>query len=359
MSAKLLSPFHLREVKIRNRVWMAPMCQYMAVDGVANSWHQTHLISRAVGGVGLVMLEATAVTAQGRITPGCLGLWNETQEKALQPIVDEIRGQNATVGIQLAHAGRKASSHKPWNGGKGLLSDQGAWPTVSASPLAFSTDTSKPHELTRTEMDSITESFLKATERSVRAGFQIVELHMAHGYLLHQFLSPLSNQRTDEFGGSFENRSRFPLQVTKAIRQAWPQNLPLFVRLSVTDWAQEGWDLQQSLVLCQELKKIGVDLIDCSSGGLVPHAKIPAEPGYQVPFADRIRQDVQIPTAAVGLITTPHQIEDILLKNQADAVFLARELLRNPYFVLNAEPLFQNPGPTLWPDSYLRAKLTP
>jgi 2,4-dienoyl-CoA reductase-like NADH-dependent reductase (Old Yellow Enzyme family) len=333
MSTQLFTPIELRGLKIKNRIFMSPMCQYSSIDGVAQSWHMAHLGSRAVGGVGLVTVEATGVSPEGRISPGDMGLWNEDQMKALAPIVQLIKSQGAAAAIQLAHAGRKASTDLPWVTGGPLPVDQGGWsPILAPSAVPFDKGYQTPQALDSAGLKKVLADFVSAAGRAQQAGFDVVEIHCAHGYLLHSFLSPLSNTRTDEFGGSLENRMRFPLQVAEAVRKAWPQTLPVFVRISATDWAQGGWDLEQSVHFCKKLKTLGIDLIDVSTGGLVPHVKIPVGPGYQVPCSEEIRKLVQMPTGAVGMITEAHQANDILAQGKADVVFLARELLRSPYW---------------------------
>ena len=353
--SSLFSPFQLRDLLIRNRVFVSPMCQYSADDGIAGPWHMVHYGSRAVGGAGLVIFEATAISPEGRISPNDLGLWNETQAQALTPIVEFIKVHGAVPAIQLAHAGRKASTALPWLGGKALNPVEGGWEPVAPSSLPFSPEHLTPHELTTKEIKNIVDDFVKAALRALEAGFEVVEVHMAHGYLLHEFLSPLSNQRTDEFGGSLTNRMRFPIQVTQAVREVWPKHLPIFVRISATDWVENGWDLQQSTQLAQRLKDTGVDLIDCSSGGLLPLVDIPVAPGFQVPFATAIRNEADIASGAVGLIIEPEQAEQIIKNNQADAVLLARQLLRDPYWPLYAARKLQ--ADIHWPHQYQRAKL--
>ncbi len=340
----LLTPLTLRSITLRNRIAMSPMCQYCATDGFANDWHLVHLGSRAVGGAGLVMVEATAVSPEGRITPGDLGIWDDKHVEPLARICRFVESQGAVPAIQLAHAGRKASTEVPWKGGNPLTPDQGAWPVLGPSPLSFSEQHPTPHGLSEAEIEHVTQRFLAATRRALAAGFKIIEIHAAHGYLLHSFLSPLSNQRTDQYGGSFENRTRFLLDVTQRVRGLVPAELPLFVRISATDWVEGGWDADQSVELAKRLRKADVDLVDCSSGGLVPVAKIPVGPGYQVPFASRIKLEAGVRTGAVGLITEPSQANEVIAHCDADLVFLARELLRNPYWAhrayaeLNEEP---------------------
>jgi 2,4-dienoyl-CoA reductase-like NADH-dependent reductase (Old Yellow Enzyme family) len=350
----LFTSVTLRGLTLRNRIVVSPMCQYSAEEGLPDDWHLVHLGSRAVGGAGLVIAEATAVTPEGRISPGDLGLWSDAQTAAFGRITRFIREHGAAAGIQLAHAGRKASTDAPWRGDQSLMPAQGGWIPVAPSPLAFEEGDPIPRELDRAGIDGIVDAFVAATHRSLEAGFQVVELHMAHGYLLHEFLSPLSNQRQDEYGGSLENRARLPLRVARAVREAWPDALPVFVRISATDWVEGGWDLAQSIQLARWFKELGIDLIDCSSGGTVPHARIPVAPGYQVPFAREIRREAGIATGAVGMITDPAQADGILERGEADVVLLGRELLRDPYWPLHAA---SDRGVDLpWPDQYARAK---
>ena len=351
---QLFTPLQLRRITIRNRVFVSPMCQYSSTDGLPNDWHLVHLGSRAVGGAGLVMVEASAITPEGRISPADSGMWSPAHAQAFRPITAFIAQQGAVPAIQLAHAGRKASTAAPWDGDHAVLPEQGGWQPIAPSAVSFSSKSPTPREMTGRDLQQTLDTFVNAACLSLEAGFQVIELHLAHGYLLHEFLSPLSNHRTDEYGGSLENRMRLPLQVAAAVRGVWPEQYPLFVRISATDWKEGGWDLEQSVVLARQLKALGVDLIDCSSGGLVPDAKIPAAPGFQVPFAERIRRDVGIATGAVGLVTRPEQAEEILAWGQADAVFLARELLRNPYWPLHAAQVL---GVEVdWPKQYARAK---
>lgn len=331
------------------------MCQYSSEDGGANDWHLVHLGSRAVGGAGLVMMEATAVTPEGRITPKDNGIWGDSHVPKLKQITDFIRSQGAVPAIQLAHAGRKASRKVPWEGGDLCPKTAGGWDVVGASPVSFGGDYSTPHELTTHEISALIQSFVQATKRSEQAGFDLVEIHSAHGYLLHSFLSPLSNRRKDDYGGSFENRTRFLLEVTRAVRKTWPDSKPVAVRLSCSDWEPEGWTIQDSVELSKKLKTEGVDLIDCSSGGNTPTAKIPVGASYQVPFAQAIRKDVTIPTAAVGMITEPMQADDIIRTGRADMVFLARELLRDPYWPLHAAKVVHQSKNVVVPVQYSRA----
>jgi len=345
----LFDPLTLRSVTFPNRIWVSPMCQYSSDDGMPNDWHLVHLGSRAVGGAGLVIVEASGVSPEGRITEWDSGIWSEAHADAFRRIVDFIHAQGSVAGIQLAHAGRKASTDKPWHGGRALPS----WTPLAPSAIPFREGDPVPHALSLPEIDEIVSQFVRATQWSLRAGFRVVEIHAAHGYLLHEFLSPLCNTREDEYGGSLENRMRLTLRVAAEVRAAWAAELPLFVRISATDWAEGGWDLEQSVVLSSRLRDLGVDLIDCSSGGAVPHAKIEIGPGYQVPFAREIRSRVGIATGAVGLITTAHQAADIVTSGAADAVLLARQMLRDPYFPLHAaRELGVEVG---WPDQYGRA----
>lgn len=351
----LFEPLTLRGITFRNRVFVSPMCQYSSVAGLPNDWHQVHLGSRAVGGAGLVLAEATAVVPEGRISTADTGLWNDAQAQAFRPITRFIREQGAVPGVQLAHAGRKASTQVPWVGVGAVEPADGGWSPVAPSAVPFATGYPQPQALTIAAIDLLVEQWVAAARRAHDAGFEVIELHMAHGYLAHQFLSPLSNQRTDEYGGALENRMRFPLQVAAAVRAEWPEDLPLFVRISATDWTDGGWDVEQSVRLCRELREIGADLIDCSSGGNVAAAKIPVAPGYQVPFAERIRAEAGIATAAVGLITDPVQANDIVAGGRADAVLLARQLLRDPYWPLHAARALGVDVP--WPNQYQRAKV--
>lgn len=308
------------------------MCQYSASDGLPDDWHLVHLGSRAVGGAAAVIAEATAVAPAGRISPADTGIWNDAQQFAWAPIARFIQAQGAVPGIQLAHAGRKASTAPPWLGGKQVWAEEGGWQPVAPSALAFDEGYATPVALDEAGIDRVARDFAAAARRSLAAGFQLIELHAAHGYLLHEFLSPLANRRDDRYGGSFDNRIRLTLEVVAAVREVWPEHLPLWLRLSATDWADGGWDLEQSIALARRVREMGVDLIDVSSGGLVPATRIPVGPGYQVPFAALIRQHADIATAAVGLITGPGQAERIIESGQADVVLLARELLRDPYF---------------------------
>ena len=326
----LFTPFEQRGLTLRNRIAVSPMCQYSATDGMPDDWHLVHLGSRAVGGASLVIAEATAVSAEGRISAQDVGLWNDAQRDAWQPITRFIEAQGAIAGVQLAHAGRKASSKRPWDGGGPMK--EGAWATVAPSAIPFDEDWHTPAALDEAGLRKVVDDFRRAAERALAAGFRLVEVHAAHGYLLHQFLSPLSNRRQDIYGGSFENRARLLREVVAAVREVWPAELPLWVRISATDWHEDGWDIEQSVRLARELPALGVDVVDVSSGGLVPHVRIPVGPGYQVPFAARIRREAGIATAAVGLITEPEQAERIVAQGDADLVLIARESLRDPYF---------------------------
>jgi 2,4-dienoyl-CoA reductase-like NADH-dependent reductase (Old Yellow Enzyme family) len=334
--SELFSTLRLRGVEFRNRVFVSPMCQYSSREGLVNDWHMVHLGSRAVGGAALVCAEATAVSPVGRISPGDAGLWSEAHAEAFRPIAAFIKSQGAAAGVQLAHAGRKASTDVPWRGGKPLAAGEGGWETLAPSAVPFAEGQPSPREMTDEDIASVVAQFREAAALALGAGFEVVELHMAHGYLLHEFLSPLSNHRSDAYGGGFANRVRFPLRVTEAVREVWPERLPLFVRISATDWAEGGWELEQSIEFSRMLGAAGVDLVDCSSGGLVPGVKIPVGPGYQAPFAAAIRERAGVATGAVGLITEPRQAEEIIARGSADAVLLARAMLRDPYWTLHA-----------------------
>lgn len=350
----LFSPFTLREVSFRNRIWVSPMCQYSSDDGMPTDWHLVHLGSRAVGGAGMVMVEATGVSPEGRISAHDSGIWSEAHAIAFSRITRFIKQHGAVPGIQLAHAGRKASTEVPWRGDGAVPPERGGWQPIAPSVIPFAPSYAVPREMTRQDIGKLVEQFAAATGRALQAGFELLEIHSAHGYLLHEFLSPLSNHRTDDYGGSLENRMRLLLQVTKTVRAGWPAKFPLLVRISASDWAEGGWDLPQSIELSKRLKELGVDLIDCSSGGLVPGAKIVIRPGYQVPFSEGIRREAKIATGAVGMITEPKQAEEIISKGQADVVLLAREMLRDPYWPLHAaEKLGVNVD---WPEQYDRAK---
>jgi 2,4-dienoyl-CoA reductase-like NADH-dependent reductase (Old Yellow Enzyme family) len=352
--SRLFTPITFRNLTIRNRVFVSPMCQYWSEDGMPAMWHLVHLGSRAAGGAGLVMMEATGVSPEGRISPWDMGIWSDAHAAAMRPITDFIRSQHAAPAIQLAHAGRKASTDRPWNGGGPVSPERGGWQPLAPSPIPFDDKSPVPQEMSLADIAQVIADFTAATRRAIDAGFDVVEIHMAHGYLLHEFLSPLSNQRRDEYGGSLANRMRLPLRIAKAVRDAFPQHLPVFARLSCTDWVEGGWDLPQSIELSRELKLLGIDLIDCSSGALVPGAKIPVGPGYQVPFAEAIRRDADIPTGAVGMITKPAQAESILASAQADCVLIARAMLHDPYWALHAAEELREDGE--WPVQYLRGR---
>lgn len=354
MSSQLFSSLPIKSIVLKNRIAISPMCQYSAKDGFANDWHLVHLGSRASGGAGLIIQEATAVAPEGRISPEDLGLWNDNQIEKLQTINQFIIGQNSIPRIQLAHAGRKASVSAPWIGNKKLDESQGGWETVAPSAVGYHSDEKTPFALDKIGIQKVISDFKAATKRALKAGFQVLEIHAAHGYLLHQFLSPLSNFRTDEYGESFENRIRLLLEVLEAVQSEWPKNLPLFVRISATDWADGGWNIDESVQLSKILKEKGVDLIDVSSGGLVSHQQIPLGPNYQVPFAEKIKKETEILTGAVGLITEAIQAEEIISSGKADLVLFARESLRNPNLGLTfAQELKAD---IQWPKQYDRAK---
>ena len=349
----LFEPLQLRSVTLANRIGVSPMCEYSSLDGLANEWHFVHLGTRAVGGAGLVMTEAAAVSPEGRISPQDLGIWSAKHAEALAPIVKFIRRHGSVAGIQLAHAGRKASTQRPSEGNACVPVSEGGWQPVAPSPIPFSPDYCPPREMTREDINRVCADFVAAAELAVASGFEVVELHAAHGYLAHEFLSPLSNQRTDEYGGSFENRVRMLRQIVSEVRRVLGDKLPLFVRISATDWVDGGWTVTESVELAKLLKRDGADVIDCSSGGLVADAKIPVGPGYQTEFAERIRREADIKTAAVGMITSPAQADHIIRTGQADMVLLAREFLRDPYWPLHAaQELHQT---AQWPVQYLRA----
>lgn len=349
----LFDELKIRSVNLRNRIVVSPMCQYSSTDGFATDWHLVHLGSRAVGGAAAVIAEATAVTAEGRISPVDLGIWKDAHIEPLARIAAFIRGQGGVPGIQLAHAGRKASVKRPWEGGGAAADSEGGWTPVAPSAVPFDARYRAPEGLDEAGIRTIADAFGAAARRAMLAGFQIIEIHAAHGYLVHQFLSPLSNHRTDAYGGSFENRTRFAREVLTAVRKVWPADLPLFTRISATDWVEGGWDPEQSVELAKQIKKLGVDLIDCSSGGTVPNAKIPMAPGYQVPFAEIIRREAGILTGAVGMITGAKQADEIIRQQKADIVLLAREFLRQPYWPIHAA---QELGREIaWPAQYLRA----
>jgi 2,4-dienoyl-CoA reductase-like NADH-dependent reductase (Old Yellow Enzyme family) len=352
----LFETLKIKSITLRNRIGVSPMCQYSSEDGAATDWHLVHLGARAAGGAALVIAEATAVSPEGRITPGDAGIWAEKHIEPIARINRFIKQQGAVPGIQIAHAGRKASAARPWEGGAHLADNAGGWPIIAPSALAFGGDLNKvPKAMTAEDIAKTQSDFVAAAKRALTAGCEFLEIHSAHGYLSHEFLSPLSNQRSDTYGGSFENRIRFLLETTRAVRAVWPDKLPLAVRLSCTDWMPGGWDIEQSVELSRKLKTEGVDLIDCSSGGGVPHAKIPVGPGYQVPFAERIRKDAGILTAAVGAITGPAQAEEILSDGKADLILMAREFLRDPNWPLRAAKELGCPEAVKPPVQYERA----
>jgi 2,4-dienoyl-CoA reductase-like NADH-dependent reductase (Old Yellow Enzyme family) len=353
--SSLFSPFAQRGVTLRNRIVVSPMCQYSCTDGVATDWHLVHLGTRAVGGAGAVIVEATAVEARGRISPHDVGLWQDAQVEPLTRVTRFLREHGTVAAVQLAHAGRKAGTARPWEGGEPVPAGAGGWTPVAPSAIPFADGHPVPVELDVAGLAGIVRAFAAAARRALAAGFELIEVHAAHGYLLHQFLSPLSNRRADRYGGAFENRIRLPLEVVDAVRAVWPERLPLWMRISATDWAEAGgWDLPQTVALARELKKRGVDLLDCSSGGTLPHVKIPAGPGFQVPFAEAVRREAGIATGAVGLITDPRQAEEIVAAGRADVVLLGRQFLRDPYWPLHAAQALA--VDLDWPPQYRRAK---
>lgn len=352
--SRLFSTFQLRDIIFKNRVFVSPMCQYSSENGLPTDWHLVHLGSRAIGGAALVMVEATAVSPEGRISPGDSGIWSDEHAAAFKRIAKFINQAGAVPAIQLAHAGRKASTDVPWNGGKPVHAGAGGWATMAPSAVPFDEHSATPREMTTEDIDRVVAEFAAATVRSLNAGFEVVEIHAAHGYLLHEFLSPLSNRRKDEYGGSLENRMRLVLRIATAVRDKWPAMWPVFTRISATDWTPAGWDLAQSIELSRALKALGIDLIDCSSGGNVPKASIPIGPGYQVEFAEAIRRDTGIATGAVGMITEPAQAEEIISSGKADAVLLARAFLQDPYWPLHAASALGDD--IAWPVQYGRAK---
>jgi 2,4-dienoyl-CoA reductase-like NADH-dependent reductase (Old Yellow Enzyme family) len=353
MSHPLFSPLQLRSLEFRNRIGVSPMCEYSSEDGFANDWHLVHLGCRAQGGAAVVILEASAVVPEGRITPSDLGIWKDEHIPNLERIARFIHSQGARAAMQLAHAGRKASMSPPFDKERLLTPSEGGWLPVAPSAVAFAPGYAVPAALDKAGIAAVLEAFRQAARRALRAGFDFVEIHGAHGYLIHQFLSPLANQRVDEYGGSLDNRSRLALEVVDAVRAEWPNHLPLFMRISATDWAEGGWNIDESVELARHLREHGVDLVDTSSGGMVPYAKIPAAPGFQVPFAARIRREAGVATAAVGMITEPAQADAIIASGEADLVFLARQMLRDPYWPVHAAAAL---GETAsWPRQYLRA----
>lgn len=353
----LFSPLKIRDIQFKNRIVVSPMCQYSCEDGMATDWHLVHLGSRAVGGAALVVVEATGVTHEGRISPGDMGLWRDEQIEPLARIVRFVKSQGAVAGIQLAHAGRKSSTDAPWRGGKSLTPAQGGWtPIYAPSAVAFNPESQVPAALDKQGIERIVKAFADSARRALEAGFEVIELHGAHGYLLNTFLSPLSNRRSDEYGGSLENRTRLARELVAAIRNIWPERLPLFMRISASDWADGGWTVEDSISLARMVKPLGVDLLDCSSGGLVPYAKIPLGAGYQVPFASAVRREAEIATAAVGMITEAMQADQIIRNGDADLIVMAREFLRDPYWALHAAPAVHQE--IAWPPQYQRAKPT-
>jgi 2,4-dienoyl-CoA reductase-like NADH-dependent reductase (Old Yellow Enzyme family) len=351
---RLFEPLTIRSLTFRNRIGVSPMCQYSCRDGIVGDWHLVHLGSRAVGGAGLVVAEATAVADIGRISPADTGIWKDEQIEPWRRIARFVAEHGAVPGIQLAHAGWKASTAEPWKGGKQVLPENGGWQPLGVGDKPFTEGYPKPRAMTTADLDNVCRQWREATHRALEAGFKFIEIHSAHGYLLHTFLSPISNQRTDEYGGSFENRTRLLLRVAAEVRKAMPAELPLAVRLSCTDWTEGGWSIEDCVRLAPLLREAGVDIIDCSSGGAVPGAKIPIGPGYQTEFAAAIRQRAKMPTIAVGMITDPRQAETILVTGQADMVFLAREFLRDPYWPAHAAQILGAPI-TFAPSQYLRA----
>ena len=351
--SQLFSPFTLRELTFKNRVFVSPMCQYSCIDGMPDDWHLVHLGSRAIGGAAMVMTEAASVTPEGRISPEDAGIWSDAHAEAWKPIAAFIKRQGAVAGIQLAHAGRKASTFSPWRGHGAVATEAGGWSVLGPSSAPFSSTYPVPQQMTLAEIGETVDAFVAAAKRSLAAGFEVPEIHAAHGYLLHEFLSPLSNLRSDAYGGSLENRMRFPLQVCAAVREVWPNNLPVMLRISASDWMPGGWDVEQSIEFCKRAKALGIDLVDVSSGGNVHDAKMTIRPGYQVPFARAIRAASGVATGAVGLITDAVQAEQIIADGDADCVFLARALLRDPYWPRHAA---KELGEALeWPDQYKRA----
>jgi len=352
--SKLFSPLEIKSIKLKNRITVSPMCQYSSVDGFANDWHLVHLGSRAVGGAGLIISEATAVSPEARISPQDLGIWEDDHIEKLAQITSFISQHGTVPGIQLSHAGRKASTATPWLGRGKVKAEDGGWQPVAPSAIAFSDSYPMPVALDQEGIDKVILDFTNAAKRALDAGFKVVEIHAAHGYLIHQFLSPLSNQRTDSYGGSFENRIRFLLQIIDSVKKVWPSDLPIFVRISATDWAEGGWTIEESVKLALQLKEEKVDLIDVSTGGLASHQKIPVGPAYQLPFASRIKKETGMLTGTVGLITNSAQSETILVNEDADMIIMAREILRNPYFPLQAAKELHDE--VEWPIQYERSK---
>jgi 2,4-dienoyl-CoA reductase-like NADH-dependent reductase (Old Yellow Enzyme family) len=351
----LFSPLKIRAIELKNRITVSPMCQYSSKNGFPTDWHLVHLGSYAVGGAGLILTEATAVSPEGRISPDDAGIWNDDQASDYKRITGFIKSQNSVPGIQLAHAGRKASTYSPWKGTGEVKMENGGWPTLAPSPMPFSDNFPLPKEINEDDIKLIINQFSDAAKRSVDAGFEVIELHFAHGYLVHEFLSTLSNHRKDKYGGSIENRCRFAIELAKSVRKIIPDGTPLFARISSTDWVEDGWNIDQSVQLAKWLKEVGVDLIDCSSGGNVPNANIPVGPSYQIPFAEKIKKEANILTGGVGLITSAEQAEEIIKLEQANIVLLAREMLRDPYWALHAAKKL-NVDLTDYPKQYLRGK---
>ncbi len=350
--SRLFTPLTLREVEFRNRIFVSPMCQYSSPEGLPTDWHLVHLGSRAVGGAALVLTEASAVSPEGRISPDDAGIWSDAHAEAWRRVARFIRGAGARAGMQIAHAGRKASTAAPWLGGGGLAPAERGWTPLAPSAVTFAPNYIAPREMGTADLEAVLAQFVAAARRAVDAEFEVIEVHCAHGYLLHEFLSPLSNRRSDDLGGGLANRMRYPLRVARAVREAVPARLPVFVRISASDWADGGWDLPQSVEFARALKSLGIDLVDCSSGGMIPDAKIPVAPGYQVPFSEAIRRDAGIATGAVGMITEPAQAEAIIAEGKADAVLLARQFLRDPYWALHAAKALG--AGAAWPKQYLR-----
>ena len=350
----LFNPLVIKDIEFRNRIGISPMCQYSAVDGFANDWHLVHYGSRAVGGAGLIIQEATAVSPEGRITPADLGLYYDEHIEKLRGIVSFIQHQGAVPGIQLAHAGRKASCAVPWEGGRQITDKEIGWQTIAPSELPFEPDDEKPQSMDSEAIQKVISNFKSAAHRALHAGYKVIDIHAAHGYLIHEFLSPLSNNRTDNYGGCFENRIRLLMEIVNAVHTVWPNHLPLFVRISATDWVEGGWNTDEAVRLSALLKSDGVDLIDCSSGGMVPYAKIPISPGFQVSFAEKIKKEAGILTCAVGLITESHQADEILATGQSDLILFGRESLREPYFPFKAASELRDD--IAWPLQYRRAK---
>ena len=352
--SKLFSPLKIRGIKLKNRIVVSPMCQYSSKDGMPSDWHLVHLGSRAAGGAALTIQEATAVSPEGRISPEDAGIWNDAQAEAYKKINAFIKSQNCVPGIQLAHAGRKASTYAPWRGSGEVKIGEGGWQTVAPSPEQYSDKNPVPKEMDKTDIEKVINDFRNGARRCLHAGYELIELHMAHGYLLHQFYSPFSNHRKDEYGGCFENRTRLAVEITRAVRSVLPDDFPLFIRISCTDWAEGGWNLEQSIKLVKLLKAEGADLIDCSSGGNLPNVKIPAGPGYQIPFSAKIKKEADILTGGVGFITLPEQAEQIIRTEHADVVLIAREFLRDPYWPMHAAKSLKTD--IQWAKQYERAR---